>query len=79
MSKGTKTLIIVVTLAVVLAGAVFGGKALVDYIYSIRNPDITTEPDTSKELINVNARKMKKLSVENSYGLSSRIRTTDGL
>lgn len=69
MSKGTKTLIIVVTLAVVLAGAVFGGKALVDYIYSIRNPDITTEPDTSKELINVNASKMKKLSVENSYGL----------
>lgn len=69
MSKGTKTVIIVVAVAVVLAGAVFGGKALVDYIYSVRNPEVTTEPDTSKELINVNVNKMKKLSVENSYGL----------
>lgn len=78
MSKGTRNLIIVVVVAVVLAGAVFGGKALIDYIQAVRTPE-TTEEDTSKVLINItNYNFIEKLTIDNSYGLVTFTNTDNG-
>ena len=79
MSKSTRNLIIVVVVAVVLAGAVFGAKALIDYIEAVRTPETTDVEDTSKVLINItNYNFIDGLIIDNSYGVVEFSNTDNG-
>ena len=79
MSKSTRNIIIVVVVAVVLAGAVFGAKALIDYIEKVRAPETTDTEDTSKVLINItNYNFIEGLIIDNSYGVTEFSNTDHG-